>query len=98
VASLFLLPPTALPLSAKGGPGPAATDATLEQGLARLGYPGLAYRKMPGERRIPGELLLTSLSSDNLDPCLAEGLPWLLLRFEGLNSEDLVARAKSSDL
>ena len=33
------------------------------------------------------------LSADNLDPRLAEGLPWLLLRFEGFNSEELVARA-----
>ena len=38
------------------------------------------------------------LSADNLDPRLAEGLPWLLLKFEGFNSEELVARAKSVDV
>jgi hypothetical protein len=39
-----------------------------------------------------------ALSVDDLDPRLAEALPWLLLRFEGFNSEELVARAKSMDL
>ena len=98
VARLFRLPPTSLPLSRTGELHMAATEAKLEQGLARLGYPGLAYRKKPGERRNPGDLLLMALSLDNFDPRLAEALPWLLLRFEGFDSEDLVARAKSMDL
>jgi transcriptional regulator with XRE-family HTH domain len=98
VASLFSLPPTCLPLAAPRTLDPAAADATLEQGLARLGYPGLAYRRKPGERRNPAELLLMGLSADDLDPRLAEALPWLLLKFEGFNSEELVARAKSVDV
>ena len=97
VASVFRLPPTVLPLSGTGVLSLAATDAQLEQGLARLGYAGLAYRKRPGVRRNPADLLLMALSADDLDPRLAEALPWLLLRFEGLNSEELVARAKSMD-
>jgi len=70
----------------------------LEQGLARLGYPPLAYRRKSGERRNPGELLLMALSADNLDPRLAEALPWLLLKFEGLDGEKLVMHAKSKEL
>lgn len=98
VASLFGLPPTLLPLSEAGRGDPAATDMKLEQGLARLGYPGLAYRRKPGERRNPAELLLRALAADDLDPRLAEALPWLLLRFEGLNCSELVTRARSRDL
>jgi len=99
VASLFRLPPTLLPLSEAESRGdPAATDMKLEQGLARLGYPGLAYRKKPGERRNPAELLLRALAADDLDPRLAEALPWLLLKFEGFNSTELVARARNRDL
>lgn len=98
VASLFGLPPTCLPLSGPITLDPAAADAKLEQGLAKLGYPGLAYRSKPGARRNPSELLLMGLLVDNLDPRLAEALPWLLLRFEGFGGEELVARAKSLDL
>jgi len=39
-----------------------------------------------------------ALSVDDLDPRLTEALPWLLLKFDGYNSEELVARTKSLDL
>lgn len=39
-----------------------------------------------------------ALAADELDPRLAEGLPWLLLKFEGFDTEDLVKRAKNMDL
>lgn len=73
-------------------------DVELEQGLARLGYPGLAYKKRRGPRRNPADLLLTALSLDDLDPRLAEGLPWLLLRFNGYDTEQFVSMARSLDL
>ncbi len=98
VTCLFSLPPTCLPVSAPRTLDPTAVDTNLEQGLARLGYPGLAYRRKPGLRRNPFELLLMGLSAKDLDPRLAEALPWLLLKFEGFNSEELVARAKSIDV
>lgn len=98
VASLLRLPPTSLPLAGTRRLGWVATDARLDQGLARLGYPGLAYLKKPGKRRNPGELLLAALSVDDLDPRLVEALPWLLLRFQGFNIEELVACAKEMDL
>lgn len=97
-ASLLHLSPVFLPLSGPETHNLAATDAKVEQDLARLGYPGFAYRKKRGERRNPGELFLMALSRDDLDPRLAEALPWLLLRFEGLDLKELVARAKSMDL
>ena len=96
--ALFRLPPTRLPLSVPRALDRTATDGDLEQGLARLGYPGLAYRKKPGRSRNPGELLLMALAVDDLDARLAEALPWLLLKFDGYDTEDLVARAKGGDL
>jgi transcriptional regulator with XRE-family HTH domain len=97
--ALFGLSPAYLPLSASvRTTDPGEVDVELEQGLARLGYPGLAYRRKPGARRNPAELLLMALSVDDLDARLAEALPWLLLRFEGLDAEQLVARAKRNDL
>ena len=98
VTSLLSLPPTCLPLSGPRTLDPAAIDRELEQGLARLEYPGLVYRRRAGARRNPVELLLMGLSAEDLDPRLAEALPWLLLQFEGFNSQVLVARAKSMDL
>src|SRR5688572_3014044 len=99
VTALFGLPPTYLPLSGSPRPtDPTKVDVELEQGLARLGYPGLAYRRRPGTRRNPVDLLLMALSVDDLDARLAEALPWLLLRFEGYDTEHLVAQAKSLDL
>jgi hypothetical protein len=46
----------------------------------------------------PGELLLMALSLDDLDPRLAEALPWLLLQFEGFDAEGLAARAREMNL
>lgn len=98
VASLFRLSPTALPLSDPGSLDLRDADAMVEQGLARLGYPGLAYRMKRGERRNPGDVLLMALALESLDPRLAEALPWLLLRFEEFDTETLVARTKAKDL
>ena len=96
--SVLRLAPTYLPVAAPRAFDPSATDARLEQGLARLRYPGLEYRRKPGKRKNPAELLLLALAADELDPRLAEGLPWLLLKFGGYDTEDLVRRAKSLDL
>ena len=98
VTSLFQLPPTFLPRSRLVELDLPVTEEELEQDLARLGYPGFAYRKKPGQRRNPGELLLMALRLEDLDPRLTEALPWLLVSFEGLNFKDLVEQAKTRDL
>ena len=58
----------------------------------------MAYRRKPGETRNPAAVLLNALALDDLEARLAEALPWLLLGFEGLNFEMLVARVKAKDL
>lgn len=98
VTSALQLSPTYLPVAVPRRLDRSATDSRLDQGLARLGYPGLEYRRKPGQRRNPSELLLLALASEELDPRLAEGLPWLLLKFEEYDTEDLMKRAKDLDL
>jgi hypothetical protein len=78
--------------------GVRITDHWVAEGLSRLGYPGFAYRRKPGAKKNPAELLLRALSLDDLDPRLVEALPWLLLRFEDLDYETLAVWAKMRDL
>lgn len=98
VARLVRLPATALPLPAQTELDRASTNTMVEEGFSRLGYPGFAYRRKPGEALNPGAVLLGALALDDLDPRLSEALPWLLLKFEGFDLEVLVARAKAKDL
>ncbi|MFQ5740177.1 MAG: helix-turn-helix domain-containing protein [Acidobacteriota bacterium] len=97
VARLLRLPATALPVP-ESTANKAVPEQWIEQALARLDYPGFAYRKNPGARRNPTEVLLKSLACDDLDPRLVEALPWLLLQFEGFSFETLAAPAKLGNL
>ena len=95
---LLRLPATTLPLPAYAAFDTAVAESWVEQSLSRLGYPGFAHRRHPGVTRNPVEVLLRALAFDDLDPRLAEALPWLLLRFEDLVFETLATRAKIRDL
>ena len=85
---LLRLPATTLPLPAYAAFDTAVAESWVEQSLSRLGYPGFAHRRHPGVTRNPVEVLLRALAFDDLDPRLAEALPWLLLRFEDLVFRD----------
>jgi transcriptional regulator with XRE-family HTH domain len=98
VARLFDLPATALPFETSSTPKRLPTNEWVEGQLARLGYPGYAYRKRPGAVHHPVEVLVTGLSLDELDPRVAEALPWLLLRYAGLDERKLADAAKLKDL
>jgi len=97
VARCLRLPATALPLS-ESTANKAVSEQWVDQALARLEYPGLAYRKKQGPRRNPAEVLLRALARDDLDPRLVEALPWLLLQFDGAAFGMLVVPAKLRDL
>jgi len=88
------LPATSIQLPDLASFDVTVTEPWLEQGLSRLGYPGFAYRKKPGARRNPAELLLRALALDDLDPRLAEALPWLLLQFDELDFKLLADQAR----
>jgi hypothetical protein len=96
VTRLLRLSATVLPLPKS--PTDKAAESWVEHALTRLGYPGFAYRRKPGPKRNPTEVLLRALARDELDPRLVEALPWLLLRFEGFDREALVLPAKLRDL
>ncbi|MGH2610952.1 MAG: helix-turn-helix transcriptional regulator [Tepidiformaceae bacterium] len=98
LARLLDLPPTMLPVPAAPISQGRVTNDSLEAQLARLGYPGYAYRKRPGPMRHPMEVLLAALAFDDLEPRLVEALPWLLLRRDGFDVGKLVAEAKARDL
>jgi len=98
LAHLFHLPASALPFTRSTGLEKTVTDSSVAEDLSRLGYPGLAYRRKRGQVRNPAELLLMALALDELDPRLAEALPWLLLKFDGLDLAWLRSRAKAMDL
>lgn len=94
VARHLRLPPTSLPLAERGAFSKPMTNAWVEDGLARLGYPGYAHRRRSSKVRNPSEVLLRALSIDDLDPRLLEALPWLLLRFGVGDATHLVERAR----
>jgi transcriptional regulator with XRE-family HTH domain len=91
-ASLYELPPAALPL-------PEAFDAQdlspddLQRKLAALGYPGLAHVR-PGALSNPAEVVLSAVVKRDLDTRLVEALPWVLTACTDLNWEWLRDRAK----
>ncbi len=95
---LLDLSPTMLPVKTTSVLNEPPTNEWFETQLARLSYPGFAYRKRPGAMRHPAEVLLAGLAFDELEPRLAEALPWLLLHFEGLDLERLADLAKAKNL
>ena len=88
------LNPVLLPLSEE-----LATTSSdeLTQYLGRLGYPGFAYLR-GGRLKNPAEVLLTALAQPNLDSRVAEGLPWLLLRYPDVDRDWLVRQARLLNL
>jgi len=98
LARLLDLPPTVLPVMTSRSSGRRQMNEWLVEQLARLGYPGFAYRSRPGVVRNPAEVLLAAVACDELEPRLVEALPWLLLHYEGFDLERLVADAKAQDL
>ena len=98
LARLLDLPPTMLPVMTMPMSKDRQTNDWFEAQLARLSYPGFAYRKRPGAMRHPAEVLLAGLAFDDLEPRLVEALPWLLLHYEGLDLGRLVADAKAQNL
>jgi transcriptional regulator with XRE-family HTH domain len=86
-----LLPPAATPAK-------PASAQQLACDLASLGYPGYAYLRSRAARKNPGEVLLTALAQNNLEPRVVEALPWLLLEYGDMDFTWLVTQAKTLDL
>jgi hypothetical protein len=97
-AKVYSLAPTAVPRSPRALPT-RLSAATLARDLAGLGYPGFAYlRSRHWTAKNPGEVLLSALAQDDLEPRLVEGLPWLVRRYSTLDWSWVVREAKVRDL
>lgn len=97
-AQLYDVAPTAVPRSRREL-STRVDPATLARDLAGLGYPGFAYlRSRTWRPKNPGEVLLTALGQDDLEPRLVEALPWLVLRYWTLDWNWVVREAKVRDL
>jgi transcriptional regulator with XRE-family HTH domain len=97
-AKLYGLSPTAVPRSQRGL-GSRLDAATLARDLAGLGYPAMAHlRTRRWTPKNPGDVLLTALAQDDLEPRLVEALPWLALRYCTLDWSWVVPAAKMHDL
>jgi transcriptional regulator with XRE-family HTH domain len=81
--------PTLLPLN----PNRREDETKLADELRALGYPGFAH--MAGQpTRNPAELLFDALDRPDLDTRIAEGLPWVPLRYSGLDWTWLLSEMK----
>jgi transcriptional regulator with XRE-family HTH domain len=97
-ALAYKLPLVELPLPRPyEHPGHVGPERLVEN-LSSLGYPGFAYVRTRAEKRNPAEVLLTALAQEGLEARVAEGLPWLLLRYWQMNFAWLVEQAKRFDL
>jgi transcriptional regulator with XRE-family HTH domain len=66
--------------------------------LASLGYPGFAHLHGRAKKANPAEFLLTALGQRNLEARVAEGLPWLVLRYPDMPLDWLVREARARTL
>ncbi len=97
-AQLYEMPPTAVPHSRREL-STRADAARLAKDLAGLEYPAFAHlRPRRWRSKNPGEVLLTALAQDILEPRLVEALPWVVLRYWTLDWSWAVREAKVRDL
>lgn len=95
LVKVFGLPPTVLPVEEVSE---SATAELLAHELASLGYPGFAHLRGKTRKRNPANFLLAALLRPNLDARVAEGLPWLLLRYPDMPRDWLVREARARAL
>ncbi len=92
---VYGLPPTVLPVQEVRE---NVTADFLAHELALLGYPGFAHLRGGARRVNPAVCLLTALAQRNLEARVAEGLPWLVLRYPDMPGEFLVREARARNL
>ncbi|MFZ0705555.1 MAG: helix-turn-helix transcriptional regulator [Candidatus Korobacteraceae bacterium] len=87
--------PTIIPCAQRFRARCVPTDSLVKQ-LRALGYPGYSYMRA-GWTRNPAEVLLAALQQDELDPRVAEALPWVLLNYPDLDRDWLLKEARASN-
>jgi transcriptional regulator with XRE-family HTH domain len=81
--------PTLLPLN----PNRHEDETKLADELGGLGYPGFSHIGLRPSRN-PAELLFDALNRPDLDTRIAEGLPWIPLRYSDLDWTWLLSEMK----
>jgi len=92
---VYRLPPTVLPVEAVKE---NATPDLLAHELASLGYPGFAHLRGKARKTNPVNFLLSALLQRNLEARVAEGLPWLVLRYPDMPRDWLVRESRARAL
>jgi DNA-binding XRE family transcriptional regulator len=92
---VYGLPPTVLPVS---DVRKNVTPDFLALELASLEYPGFAHLRRGTRKMNPTVFLLTALAQRNLEARVAEGLPWLVLHYPGLDFDWLVGEVRLRNL
>src|SRR5208282_5643453 len=92
---VYSLPPTVLPVDEVRE---NASADFLARALASLGYPGFAHLRGTERKANPATYLLTALVQRNLEVRVAEGLPWLVMRYPDVPREWLVREAQARAL
>jgi transcriptional regulator with XRE-family HTH domain len=82
-ATLYRLPPTALPIPESVGQRVPVNSDTLARQLAGLGYPGFAHLRHA--KANPAGVLLEALLQEDLEVRLAEALPWVVLTYPDMD-------------
>jgi transcriptional regulator with XRE-family HTH domain len=95
--NVYKLSPSVLPTNVDFVPK-ETTPQRLAEDTALLGYPGYAYLRPHTAKKNPAEVLLTALAQKELEPRLAESLPWLLLKYWDMDLDWVAARAKEFSL
>ena len=89
------LPPTVLRLS--DVPVSGESDDFAHE-LAALAYPGFAHLQRKTKEVNPAVFLLKALAAQNLESRVAEGLPWLVVRYPDMDFDWLVPQARLKNL
>lgn len=97
-ATLWPLPPTALPLPELDSESATPDlDDQLPGQLAALGYPGFSHR-VGGPATNPAVVLLAALRQSDLAVRVSEALPWVAVHHVDLDWSWLVRQAKLHDV
>ena|ERR1700676_2923336 len=75
-----------------------STPDYLAHELALLGYPGFAHLRGGARRVNPAQFLVSALAQHNLEARVAEGLPWVVLRYPDMPFDWLVREARVHNL
>ncbi len=95
VLNAYEVSPLALPLRGTETWRQVNADVLATQ-LAGLGYPGFSYMNTRATWN-PAELLVVALTKDDLEPRVAEALPWLALRYHDVDWDWVVRETKLRD-